>query len=100
MAADGPTEIGAKGGKCAGSGGGAMRGNCQTWGPSRSCHPLRIGWLLGWKTVKDVLSKSILRPWLAEGPKPMRVWEKYGMTWLDTVAGGSLEMEASMALAT
>jgi hypothetical protein len=33
MAADGPTDIGAKGGECAGGGGGAVRGNCQSQGP-------------------------------------------------------------------
>jgi hypothetical protein len=30
----------------------------------------------------------------------MRVWRKDGMTWPDIAAGGSVEMEASMALAT
>jgi hypothetical protein len=100
MAADGLTDIGAKGGKCAGGEGGVVRGNCQSRGPSRSCQPLRIGWPLGWKTVTDVLSKTILQPWLAKGPKLMRVWGKAGMTWPNIVAGGSVETEASMALAT
>jgi hypothetical protein len=100
MAADSPPAIGAKGGKCAGVGGGAVRGNCRSWGPSRSRQPLRMGWLSGWKTVTNVLLKTILQPWPAKGPKPMRVWEKEGMTWPDIVAGGSAEMEARVALAT
>jgi hypothetical protein len=30
----------------------------------------------------------------------MRVWGKDGMTWPDIIAGRSLEMDASLALAT
>jgi hypothetical protein len=100
MAADGPTAIGAKGGECTGGGGGVVRGNFQSRGLSRSCQPLRIGWPSGWKTVTNVLLKSILQPWLAKGPKPMRVWGKDSMTWPDIVAGGSAETEARVALAT
>jgi hypothetical protein len=100
MAADGPTAVGAKAGKCTGGEGGAVRGNCQSWGPSRSCQPLRMGWPLGWKTVTNYLSKTILQPWLAKGPKLMRVWGKDGMTWPDIVAGGSAKTEARGRLAT
>jgi hypothetical protein len=49
--------------------------------------------------VTDVLLKIILQPWLAKGPKPMRVWGKDGMTWSNIVAGGSTETKASAALA-
>jgi hypothetical protein len=100
MAADGPTKTGAKGGGGAGGGGEAVRGNCHSQGPSRSHQPLRMGWPLGWKTVTDVLSKTILQPWLAKGPRPMRVWGKDGMTRPGIVAGGSMETKASMTLAT
>ncbi len=99
MAADGPTANGAKGGKCAGGGGGAVRGNGQSWGPSRSCQPLRMGWPSEWKTVTDVLLMTIWQPWFAKGPKPMRVWGKDGMTWPNILTGGSAEMEARVALA-
>ncbi len=100
MAADGPTDIGTKGGKCAGGGGEAVRRNCHSRGPSRSHQPLKMGWPSGWKTVTDVLSKTILQPWSAKGPKPMRVWGKDGMTRPDIVAGESAEIKASLALAT
>jgi hypothetical protein len=100
MAAADPTETGAKGGKCAGGGGEAVRGSCHSRGPARSHQPLRMGWLPGWKTVTDVLSKTILQPWLAKGPRPIRVWGEDGMTWPDIVARGSVETKASMALAT
>jgi hypothetical protein len=100
MAADGPTETGAKGGNCAGGGGEALRGNCHSRRTSRSHQPLRIGWLSGWKTVTDVLSKTILQPWLATGPRSMRVWGKDGMTWPHNVAGGSVGTKAIVALAT
>ncbi len=76
-----------------------MRGNFQSQVPSRSRQSLRIGWPLGWKTVTDVLPKTILQPWLAKGPKPNRVWGKDGMTWPNIVAGGSTETKASMAFA-
>jgi hypothetical protein len=97
---DGETETRTKGGGSAAGGGETARGNCHSWGPSRFCQPLRMGWPLGWKTVTDVLSKRIMQPWLAKGPRPMRVWGKDGMTWLDIVAGGRAEMEARVALAT
>jgi hypothetical protein len=58
-----------------------------------------MGQLLGWKTVTNVLLKTILQPWLAKGPNLKRVWEKDGMTWPDIIAGGSVEMEARVALA-
>jgi hypothetical protein len=48
MAADSPPAIGAKGGKCAGGGGGAVKGNFQSWGPLVSRQPLSMGWPLGW----------------------------------------------------
>jgi hypothetical protein len=100
MAADSPLAIGAKGGECAEGEGGAVRGNCQSQGPSISRQPLIVGWPLGWKTVIDVLSKTILQPWLAKGPKPMRVWGKESMTWPNIVDGGSAGTEARVAFAT
>jgi hypothetical protein len=48
MAADSPPANGAKGDECAGSGGGAVRGNCQSWGLLMSRQPLSMGWPLGW----------------------------------------------------
>ncbi len=50
--------------------------------------------------MTDVLLKTILQPWLAKEPKPMRVWGKGGMTWPNIIAGGSLETNASVAFAT
>jgi hypothetical protein len=55
---------------------------------------------IGRKTVTDVLSKTILQPWLVKGPKSMRAWRNNGMTWPDIVDGESAETEATMALAT
>ncbi len=49
--------------------------------------------------MTDVLSKTIVQPWSVKGPKLMWEWGKYGMTWPDIVAGGSAEIEASVALA-
>jgi hypothetical protein len=46
------------------------------------------------------LVKDNVQPWLAKGPKPMKVWGKDGMAWPDIVAGGSAEMKARVALAT
>ncbi len=79
-AEDGTTETRTKGGGRTAGGRETVRGNCHSRGSSRSCQPLRMGWPLGWKTVTDVLSKAILQPWLAKGPRPMRVWGKDGMT--------------------
>jgi hypothetical protein len=100
MAADSPPAIGAKGGKWAGGGGGTVRGNCQSWRPSRSRQPLRMERPSRWQTVTDVLLKTILQPWWAKGPNPMKVWGKDGMTWPNIVAGGNTEIEARVALAT
>jgi hypothetical protein len=100
MKADDPTETRAKDGESAGGGGGVVRGNCHSQGPSRSHQPLRMGWPLGWKTVTDVLSKTTLQPGLAKGPRLMREWGKDGMTWPNIVAGGSTKNNASVALAT
>jgi hypothetical protein len=75
-------------------------GNCHSLGRSMSLQPLSMGWPLGWKTVTDVLLKTFLQPLSAKGPKPMKVWEKVGMTWPDIVAGGSAGTEARVALAT
>ncbi len=80
-------------------GGETGRGNCHSRGPSRLCQLLRMGWLLGWKTVTYVLSETILQPWLVKGTRQMRVWGEDGMTWPNIVAGGSAE-EASVVLAT
>jgi hypothetical protein len=99
MVENGTTDTGIKGGRSAEGGRETVRGNCHNRGPSRSCQPLRMGWPLGWKTVTDVLSKTILQPWLAKGPRPMRVWGNDGMTWPDIVAGGNAKTKASMALA-
>jgi hypothetical protein len=100
MAADSPQAIGAKGGECnAGGGGRAVRGNCQSWGPSMSDHPLSMGWPSGSKTVTDVLSKTILQPLWAKRPKLMIVWGKEGMTWPNIIDGGSAGMEARVVLA-
>ncbi len=38
--------------------------------------------------------------WLANGPKPMRVWGKLGMTCPDKAAGGSVVADARVVLAT
>ncbi len=76
-----------------------MRGNYQSWGPSISHQPLSIGWPSGSKAVTDVLLKTILQPWLAKGPKLMRVWGKEGMTWPNIIDGGSAGTEARVALA-
>ncbi len=48
MAADSPPAKSTKGSKCAGTEGGAVRGNCQSWGPLMSHQPLSMGWLSGW----------------------------------------------------
>jgi hypothetical protein len=36
-----------------------------------------------------VFVKTIVQSWLANGPKPMRVWGKLGMTCPNKAAGGS-----------
>ncbi len=100
MVEDGTTETRIKGGRSAAGGGETLRGNCHSQEPSRLHQPLRMGWPSGWKTFTDVLSKTILQPWLAKGPRPMRVWGKDGMTWPNIIAGGSAETKASVALAT
>jgi hypothetical protein len=100
MAADGPTAIGTNGGECAGGGGGVVRGNLQSRGLSRSCQPLRMGWPLRWKTVTNVLFKMILQPWLAKRAQTNEGMGKDGKTWPNIVAGGSLEMDARVELAT
>ncbi len=58
-----------------------------------------MGGTSGWKTVTNVLSKTILQPWLAKGPKLMRVRGKEGMTWPNIVAEASAETDARVALA-
>ena len=47
-----------------------------------------------------VFVKTIVQSWLANGPKPMRVWGKLGMTCPDKAAGGSAVADARVALAT
>jgi hypothetical protein len=44
--------------------------------------------------VTGVLSKTILQPWMAKGPNPMRVCGKNGMTLPDIVDGRNTETEA------
>ncbi len=46
-----------------------------------------------------VLVKMIVQSWLANGPKPMRVWGKLGMTCPDKAARGSVVADARVALA-
>jgi hypothetical protein len=53
MATDSPSAIGAKGGKCNVGGGVAVRGNCQSWEPSRSRQPLKMGWPPGCFGMED-----------------------------------------------
>jgi hypothetical protein len=77
-----------------------VRGNCQSPDLLMFRQPLSMGWPLGSKTVTDVLLKTILQPWLAKGPKPMRVWGKEGMTWPDIVDKGSVGTEDRVVLAT
>ncbi len=49
--------------------------------------------------MTDILSQTILQPWLAKGPKPMKVWGKEGMTWPAIVDGERVGTEARVALA-
>ncbi len=44
--------------------------------------------------------KTIVQSWLANGPKPMRVWGKLGMTCPNKAAGGRAVADARVALAT
>ncbi len=54
----------------------------------------------GWMTVTAVLVKTILHPRSANGPKPMRVWGKVGITWPCITAGGGRDgAEARVAMA-
>jgi hypothetical protein len=55
---------------------------------------------IGMKTGTDILLTTILQPWSAKGPRPMRVWGKDGMTWPNIVAGRRAEIKASVALVT
>ncbi len=43
--------------------------------------------------------KTIVQSWLANGPKPMRVWGKLGMTCPDKAAGGRAVADARVAIA-
>ncbi len=47
-----------------------------------------------------VCVKMIAQSWLANGPKPMRVWGKLGTTCPDKAAGGRVVAGARVALAT
>ncbi len=47
-----------------------------------------------------VLVKMIVQSWSANGPKPMRVWGKLGMTCPNKAAGGRVVADARVALAT
>ncbi len=47
-----------------------------------------------------VCVKTIMQSWLANAPKPMRVWGKLGMTCPDKAAGGRAVADARVALAT
>ncbi len=44
--------------------------------------------------------KMIVQSWLANGPKPMRIWGKLGMTYPGKAAGGRAVANARVALAT
>jgi hypothetical protein len=50
--------------------------------------------------VTVVCVKTIVQSWLANGPKPMRVWGKLGMTCPDKAAGGRAVADARGALVT
>jgi hypothetical protein len=50
--------------------------------------------------VTAVCVKRIVQSWLANGPKPMRVWGKLGMTCPDKAVGGRAVADARVALAT
>jgi hypothetical protein len=50
--------------------------------------------------VTVVCVKTIVQTWSANGPKPMRVWGKLGMTCPDEAAGGRAVVDARVALAT
>jgi hypothetical protein len=50
--------------------------------------------------VTAVCVMMIVLSWWANGPKPMRVWGKLGMTCPDKAAGGREVGNARVALAT
>jgi hypothetical protein len=50
--------------------------------------------------VTVVHVKTIVQTWLANRPKPMRVWGKLGMTCSDKAAGGRVVADARVVLAT
>jgi hypothetical protein len=77
-----------------------VRGKRQRHGPVSSHQPERIGWPSGWWTVTVVHVKMIVQSWLANGPKPVKVWGKLGMTCPDVAAGGRTVADARVALAT
>ncbi len=77
-----------------------VRGKCQRRGPVSSRQPERIGWLSGRLTVTVVCVKTIVQSWLANGPKPMRVWGKLCMTCPNKAVGGRAVADARVALAT
>jgi hypothetical protein len=50
--------------------------------------------------VTVVCVKTIVQSWLTNGPKPMRVWGKLGITYPNKTAGGRAVADESVALAT
>ncbi len=50
--------------------------------------------------MTEVHVKLIVQSWLADGPKPMRVRGKVGMTCPDKAAGGQEDANERVALAT
>jgi hypothetical protein len=50
--------------------------------------------------VTEVSVKTIVQSWPANGPKPMRVWGKLGMTCPEEAAGGKEVTHVRVALAT
>ena len=78
----------------------AVRGKCQSRGPSCSRQPLRTHWPLGLTTKKALLVKVMLKPRSANGPKPIRVRGEEGIRWPCMAAGGIEGTKACVALAT
>ncbi len=50
--------------------------------------------------MTEVCVKMIMQSWSANGPKPMRVWGKSGMTCPDKAVGGRAVVDERVALAT
>jgi hypothetical protein len=66
----------------------------------RSYHPLRIHRPSGLTAVTSVLVNVMVQPRSANGPRPIRVLGKEGITWPCVAEGGRDGTKASVALAT